>query len=149
MVKIPVDECPAGTVMDAAVAKALSHLVFCQLDFDRWFIASDRDAFQQGLMNGLFWEGGGGREPRYCLDMPNYSADIAAAWKLFSYLCKEWFCVKSIFIKDLRIKVNLYRDSKALLYADPTITAIAQYAPLAITRAFLKANGVEYIEVPD
>jgi len=125
MTKIPIDEAPAGPAMDAVVAKVLGLNEFNDWP-ERW----------EHIISHNWNE-------------MSYSTDIAAAWGLWSYLWAEWHYAKLTFIKDLRVKACLYRDAEAVQRANPMITAIAKNGQLAICRAFLQANGVEYVEVPE
>jgi len=74
--------------------------------------------------------------------IPAYSTDIAAAWGL-------WDADMTIHRQDGQCHCILspeYGLCMELLLSKAS--AVADTAPLAICRAFLKANGVEYVEVP-
>lgn len=121
MAKIPIDEAPAGPAMDAAVAEVLG---WRQLSYRLWH---DRDGRERWIDNK-----DGTWSP---------STGIAAAWELFKKLRERqppvtfqldgwdhhWVCWVD--------KEGINRWAKA------------QTASLAICRAFLKANGVEYLEL--
>jgi hypothetical protein len=93
MPQIPVDECPAGPAIDAAVAEALGWH-----EDTGWWMDKDNE-IQEAACIG-------------CNSKSTWSpsTDITEAWELWEK---------------------------------------AETAPLAICRAFLKANGVEYVEVPE
>ena len=120
MKQIPVDECPAGTYLDVAVVKAQYHGEHLVIDFKhRLFSTSDRAIS--------------------CIKLSRYSTDIAAAWELIDrmgtqyapsiYQIGQWYC-------------NFLVDGGR-------IESCAETAPLAITRAYLKVEEVEFVEVPD
>lgn len=125
MPKIPVDECPAGPAMDAAVAEALGYECACN---ECLFICPIHSS-----------------DPDVKL---HYSTDIAAAWEVIEYLRGET-------ISNLGIKIG-WDDHFSIRvagywkrYDDWWYDAEAETFPLAICRAFLKANGVEFVEVPE
>jgi len=128
MKQIPIDECPAGTYLDVAVAKAQYHGEHLVIDFKhRLFSTSDRAIS--------------------CIKLSRYSTDIAPAWELVEelhdqsiFMCLsdendlyEWYCGLTNAIDDRTISFEIGADT----------------APLAITRAYLKAKGVEFVEVAD
>jgi hypothetical protein len=122
MPKIPVDECPAGPEMDAAVAEALGFKTkgFEYADGSKIFLC----LVGKTASGNVAWR-----------SIPAYSTDIAAAWVLAE---KE------------RMRIG-WTEAWDVPYA-ACRELICEYAdkhPLAICRAFLKANGVEHVEVPE
>ena len=129
MKQIPVDECPAGIYLDVAVTKAQYHGEHLVIDFKhRLFSTSDRAIS--------------------CIKLSRYSTDIAAAWELVEILyrqAEEW--------------ISIARDSSGNYWAGVIgsvsdwdwwkYSSVAGTVPLAITRAYLKAKGVEFVEVPE
>ena len=120
MPKIPIDECPAGPALDATVAEALGFKT-------RWFEYADGSEILllvgKTASGNVDWR-----------SIPAYSTNIAAAWELAE---KE------------RMRIG-WTEAWDVPYA-ACRELICEYAdkhPLAICRAFLKANGVEYVEVP-
>jgi hypothetical protein len=137
MVKIPVDECPAGPAMDAAVAKALGLEIFPH----------------SGLWDGSFAGGGWCPVCRRsfrsdvkaaeisCSEPPPYSTDLIEAWPLLFKMQSAYGILLAIF-RDL-IECKIMKDDRPIVGR-----AQNRDVTLAISRTFLKANGVEYIEVP-
>ena len=128
MPKIPVDECPAGPALDATVAEALGLKT-------KWFEYADSKMrlclVGKTASGNVDWR-----------SIPAYSTDIAAAWGL-------WDADMTIHRQDGQCHCILspeYGLCMELLLSKAS--AVADTAPLAICRAFLKANGVEYVEVP-
>ena len=123
MPKIPIDECPAGPAMDAAVAEALG-----------WHWHDGR-----GTAGPSYWETADG-DTAYIWDFEP-STDIVAAWELIENLKKR------------RPMVTIQLDgwgSTWICWVDNNNMnqwEKGETAPLTICRAFLKANGVEYVEV--
>ena len=124
MPKISVNECPAGPEMDAAVAEVLGFKT-------KWFESPDGSKILLLCVERDDWR-----------SIPAYSTDIAAAWGL-------WDADMTIHRQDGQCHCILspeYGLCMELLLSKAS--AVADTAPLAICRAFLKANGVEYVEVP-
>jgi hypothetical protein len=126
MSKIPIDEAPAGPAMDAAVAEALGY------EYERGhlgiYVFSKRkpdETSEEYEARSLF----------------RPSTDIAAAWRLLENL------------KDERGLLAMLTEwpkdcwSIALFPAPIENNAMAKGISLAICRAFLKANGIEFVEV--
>ena len=126
--KVPVDECPAGAVMDAAVARVLGYECTCDED------GAPFDC------------------PIHCDDVPHtksrYSTDIAAAWEPWLQLTEEephsWAMYSS---KDGCVQIEHHPENWAREFGAGDVMAYG-LAPLAICRAFLKARGIEFVEVP-
>jgi len=118
MPKIPIDECPAGPEMDAAVAEVLGFKT-------KWFEYPDGSKILLLCDERDNWR-----------SIPAYSANnIAAAWEL---------------VEKERMRIG-WTEAWDVPYA-ACRELICEYAdkhPLAICRAFLKANGVEHVEVPE
>ncbi len=110
MKRIPIDECPAGLAIDAAVAEVYT---------------------------------GPGIKLRVVLETFCPSTDIAAAWELVEH----WMAENKENTFD--IVSNQEPKLRWLAFFESDKSMIADTAPLAITRAYLKAKGVEFIEVPD
>ena len=119
MSKIPVDECPAGPEMDAAVAKALG-----------WHWHDGR-----GTAGPSYWETATGDFAH--IDDFEPSTEIAVAWGFASGVLNGRHLT---FEGD---KWTIWHFEECDLCDD----AIAETAALVLSRAFLKANGVEYVEV--
>lgn len=129
--KTPVDECPAGPAMDAAVAKALG---LCPHNLEKTIHWSEdgcsEACYECKLCHEKFW-GLAYKEGYYGLP---YSTDIAAAWEL-----AETFrhgCFGLGWSEDWGVPYCMMGD--AYEYGE-TI-------PLAICRAFLKSNSMMEIE---
>jgi hypothetical protein len=129
MARIPVDEVPAGPVMDAAVAEALGWKNLHWKEVDR---GSNHYA-----PAGWWGDGPNGE----CYLNKSYSTDIAATWELapgilngnhLTFVGNHW----SVWHFDEYDNM-------------PNDDAIAETAALAICRAFLKTNGIEFVEVSE
>ena len=135
MSKTPIDEVPAGPALDAAVAEALGW---------KWmaYPAPATGKMLRGLYPPRRYKeefAAKGDEPVGVFDVLPYSTDIGTAWELIEELkdkhkllaiLMEW--PKGWFVELCHTPIK-YRG-------------IADTASLAICRAFLKANGVEYVE---
>ena len=132
MPKIPIDEVPAGPGMDIAVALTLGLGDIFQ-DGSNYYVASNRAAFQRMKETGRIYEQAG----HFCYPLATYSTDIAAAWKLAETYKHGGFGVG--WSESWGVPYCMMGD--AYEYGDTV--------PLAICRAFLKANGVEFVEVTD
>ena len=149
MPKIPIDECPAGPAMDMAVAEALG-----------WHIEFWQDGADGGCE--LCDEEGNHVRPWSYDPSPRWrwspSTDIAAAWELVIW------CRANIEGQSLRLVGPEHPDESGCafengwdasfvnsqyVYTDIGQHTNADTAPLAICRAFLKANGIEHMEVPE
>lgn len=123
MPKTPVDECPAGPAVDAAVAEALGHKVV--LHYGQLMVKTP---------DGLH------------ADPEPYSTDIAVAWEALEHL----FQLNSL--QDIHLE-HLEHTGWGISTCYNKVEGgwdgwvYAETAPLAICRAFLKVNGIEYIEV--
>jgi hypothetical protein len=124
--KIKIDECPAGPAMDAAVAEVLGWENLHWEEVDR--------GPNHYAPEGWWGDGPNGE----CYLDKSYSTDnIAAAWELLSHFDEY---------------IRICRTSNDIWYFDTVDLVIetqATSAPLAICRAFLKANGIEFVEVPE
>jgi len=119
MKQIPVDECPAGVEIDAAVAKAIGwQKITIGPGAENKLMASGRD-----LDNRI----------RVVLQ---FSQDIEAAWELWEDVKKK---VWADFIDELEWRAD----------TSCTFDVLRYITPLTITRAYLKAKGVEFVEVPE
>jgi len=123
MPKTPVDEAPAGPEMDAAVAKVLGLNEFNDWP-ERW----------EHIISHNWNE-------------MSYSTDIAAAWGLWQQLAKRFRWAEVMIIEASQSAMTLYHPTDSEFIRP--VEAFGETVPLAICRAFLKANGVEYIEVPE
>ena len=129
--KIPVDECPAGPAMDAAIAKILNGH-----SFDGLGRIENRGGTIAEFCKIC-------NKPRGYHRLWSYSTDIAAAWELFKEL-KEKQSPVTIY------QIDGWKNHSWTCWIDrdgSNLRADANSAPLAICRAFLKAHGVEYIDV--
>jgi hypothetical protein len=130
MSKIHVSDCPAGLVLDAAVAMA------------------------QGLhIDNLagYWKDDAGNNVHPacvgCDGVPTWhpSGDIRAAWELVE---DSKDC-----IVDLISPFSLTEDGRkwatSLINGENVFTGYASTAPLAIVRAYLLAHGVTEVEMPE
>lgn len=142
MKRIPINECPAGAEIDAAVEEAqgrpgyFSDYVIInekRYDIETWIRKPwTPEQPQPGQRIG--------RMPR------KYSTDIQAAWELVESRIaeneKNVFDVVSSREPGLRWMAFFDRGKKVR-------SAMADTAPLAITRAYLNAKGVVFVEVPE
>jgi hypothetical protein len=136
MPKIPVDKAPAGSAIDIAVALALD-LGDIFLDGTGWYVASNSATFRRMKEGGSFEHAG-----HFCYPLAAYSTDISAAWKLVQWATKSlsFNLVNLAWVDgDLRWSCT-FGASINRVYAGS--------ASLAICRAFLRANGVEYVIEP-
>jgi hypothetical protein len=130
MAKTPVDETPAGPEMDAMIADTLGLTIRRQ----QWPDGLSRFEYFAGTYANEYDGWAEHEDWRHVLP---YSTDIAAAWELLGHF-------------DDYIRVC--RTSNDIFYFDIPNLSIeiqATSAPLAICRAFLKVNGVEYVKVPE
>jgi len=129
MPKIPIDQAPAGPEMDAAVAKVLGLSEFNDWP-ERW----------EHIISHNWNE-------------TLYSTDIAAAWELVENIAQDGWRLELRAKLLHREAIRGYSLSFDKLMDDSTLDYICisecSSVALAICRAFLKANGVEYIEVPE
>ena len=135
--KVPVDECPAGAAMDAAVARAMGW------EWDEY----------------IWWDGED--------FVPHFepSEDIVMAWSLFLKLPEDrvlevgtgnkdnegWLSFACIRFGGESMGTSGYEDGDTGWAQDeeknrPCLSALTA---LAISRAFLLANGITEIEVED
>lgn len=142
MPTMPVDECPAGPAMDAAVAEALAIqggrceplLNVFSLTKNGWELQTRCRWCWKEMENGV-----SDFCPKY--PFPPYSTDIAAAWELVEW-CRTNLNSLATFIEWKKgWDINFSNGSRAY-------GSFAKTCPLAICRAFLEANGVEHVEVP-
>jgi len=130
MPKIPVDECPAGPAMDAAVAETLGFET-------KWFGYPNGSKILLCLVGKIASKHDGWTEQDDWRSVPPYSTDIAAAWGLAESCRHSGFGVG--WSEDWGAPYCMMGDTYEY----------GETVPHAICRAFLKANGVEYIEVPE
>ena len=136
MPKIPIDECPAGAEMDAAVAVALGWKL--NDTGDEWL-----DAGGTYMKAAKYWRIGGNDDI-----LPwKPSTDIATAWEMESALEVD---AQSDYVMALFNLVTIdlgapdfYTFKKSVYWQ------MVHASPLDRCRAFLKTNGVEFIEVPE
>ena len=125
MKQIPVDECPAGRGIDLAVEE-VSGRIAC----DQWIF----ELHPQGYIKNCY------HDACYPINYPpQYSRNIEAAWGL-------------IYQMGIRYAPSIYQIAQwycNFLVDGERIESCAITAPLAITRAFLKAKGIKFVEVPD
>lgn len=131
MPKTPVDEAPAGPAMNAAVAGALG-----------WHYGW-----------GGWWEDEEGQiQKPACIGCDGKSTwspseDIAAAWKLIENLSQLFGVEIGVLYPEAgsgeRFYCKIWKHHSLQFRALFVLSA-----PLAICRAFLKANGVEFVDVP-
>lgn len=123
MKRIPIDECPAGPEIDAAAGRVLG-----------WQRASD--GFTRTWLSP-----GGSRIPN---DDWIPSTDIAAAWELAINPPES---SNHVAVYLLSVSQNITGDWRAR-FGEQSM-AIGDTAPLAITRAYLKAKGIKFVEVEE
>ena len=138
MTRVPIDQAPAGPALDAAVAGAQGKRVKWMenaIGLSAWpaYFAGLMSSRDTDWISQADWRG-----------VPEYSTDIAAAWELMEakraeMMAKDWIDFCDI-LKELILRNSGWRDVYALL---------SGLTPLAITRAYLKAKGVETIDIPD
>lgn len=127
MPRILIDEAPAGPEMDAAIAEVLG---------------GPRPPFGT-VMTG--WGLSRAWRPYNGLWCPHpFSTDIAAAWELVERLYVQWDGFFALLCDTGHWHCEGVED-----FMENRVHAIADTAPLAICRAFLRAHGVEYVEVED
>jgi hypothetical protein len=130
MPKIPVDEAPAGLHMDAAVAEVFE----TEPPFGSKAWGASILGYWEAY-NGIWY-------PR------PFSTNIAAAWEVITEARKIGF---GFTISDNANRFAEHIDCRFWRLRDDMRRGIAieGVAPLAICRAFLQANGVEHVEVPE
>jgi len=150
--KVPIDECPAGPAMDAAVAKALGWVkVECDGIYywsdpsvDEWHtdrIASIYSTVGHKLEGAIVW---------------SPSTDIAAAEELWNKLVEEHWVMSVCYgpgrdgsnYASVQMQLDKFLITDLMTRNPTDMDAKAETKPLAISRAFLKAKGIEYVEVP-
>lgn len=154
MKKIPIDEAPAGPEMDAAIARALG----CNVTIGK------REGRQAAFCN---CESREHENPITYVSrmLKRYSQDIEAAWELVEWLHQrideaedgnpDALPFALAWYQRLRLEFGRKTgwwasfDARNIKGIEPSFLCIAETARLAICRAFLKANGIEYIEVPE
>lgn len=121
MKRIPVDECPAGPWLDAAVAEAQGKIA-C----DRW---SPVNFPEPGYIK-VCWH-----DNCYPANYPaQYSRNIAAVWELVDEMYEE---------EDQEIFSRFMKEWMRAGLGPAHLTV------LRITRAYLKAKGIKFVEVPE
>ena len=138
MTKTPIDDFPAGPLLDAEVARILGWTELRKME------------------NCDDWKGKPPGGPWYVI--PRYSVDIGAAWRLDEIarekLDRCWVYITNVMLgpeyKEEGFSVIFHECGKPLSHK-PSIYGHSegQTLPLAITRAFLKSQGVEEVEVKD
>jgi len=140
MSKTPVDECPAGREMDAAIEEILGYSGY----FSDYILINN----QRYDIKTWIWKDWTPEDPpkgwRPGIMPRNYSADIAAAWEL-----AEWLVQNHEFYITNFYNPGGWSASYRKKSGSDWIPSDTKTAPLAICRAFLKANGIEYVEVPE
>ena len=135
-----IDELKPGPELDRLVAEnVFGYKVFRWGDPDNLFVASSKSAFDYAC-NGDTLTCHTNMGKGFCFTMPNYSADIAAAWLVFERVFE---------IDPGRFRLGLSRDMFSGKYITILNTTMDRYdilaetAPLAICLAALKAVGVD------
>lgn len=125
MKRIPIDKCPAGPELDMAVEKVRGK-VAC----DQWTpVNYPKSGYIKNCQH----------DDCYPVDYPaQYSRNIAAAWELVDLALE--------YANDFELQWDGAKEGWMCYITEP---AKARTAPLAIARAYLKANDIEFIEVPD
>ena len=135
MKQILVDECPVGVEIDAVVAEMVGDPGYFS---DYVVINGTRKDIETWISKDWTPE-----EPPpgcYAGEMPyGYSIDIWSAWELIDRMGMQY--APSIY--------QIARWYCSFLVDGERIESCATTAPLAITRAFLRAKGIEFVEVPD
>ena len=163
MKQIPVDECPAGSWLNVAVAIAQGWKYHKKCD--RCFI-SPKHVYDDRKYIGDNWdstqchpyiEDTNGNRYSLCPDghsnsldiisLSSWSTDIASAWELVELEKMAVIPLKND--QWLAIPYSAIPDDYTTYKIDLTDGEIASTAPLAITRAYLKARGVEFVEIPE
>lgn len=140
--QIPVDDCPAGPALDAAVAKVLG---WADLVFDAYTPAGRQ-------LCGTHPSGRGGFDGNGRMIVTRWSADIARAWELVEEAHFSIWCAGG---PDKWVwGAGYWREGNLLCWSydlDPEdcLSPMCEITSLAITRAFLKAKGVEFIEIDE
>lgn len=134
--KIPVDEAPAGPETDAAVAEALGWLPYESDGVWYW-----KDMSNDDFPYYDYHAGGYG----YVEDIKPWSpsTDIAAAWELLPRMQSAYGILLGILYNVTECKTM--KDDKPII--GRAEGQGAKQTAHAICRAFLKANGVECVEM--
>jgi hypothetical protein len=128
MKRIPIDECPASTALDAAVEEVQGNAT-CARHYSRDIAAA------WGLAEWI-------------LEHMNYdscSSYVQHGYAQFSFHALKWSHSKWPPVENGEV-YTVTGEAKPDFKLDQCGVTVL---PLAITRAFLRANEVEYIEVPD
>ena len=148
MKRIPVDECPAGIEIDVAVARVRHSEINLVVDFEHGLIATSQERLAEALREGwIGWDISEDKPIRFCIKLSKYSTDIITAWELVELEKIAVIPLKSD--RWLAIPYSTIPDDYTAYKIDLMDGEIASTAPLAITRAFLKAKGIKFVEVPD
>jgi hypothetical protein len=143
-VKIPVDEAPAGAALDAAIEVQLGHP---GRFYDYVHINGKRYDVRTWIPEGFTPEDPPAGQSIGRMPKP-YSTEITMAWLLLEDLRNS---------KHKHVSITLpVGDSCEIRVREIVPLGLskgfrisAQEFPLAASRAFLKVNGVKYVEVPD
>lgn len=132
--EVPIDDCPAGLAMDAAVAKALGFKVKWDMGVPLYLVGVVEVEVEEWVDSEV-WK-----------PVPGYSTDIGVAWGLWRQLAKEG-------VDYFEFGSAATGESEVLFLA---ISEQAGYAEgkewdeaATICRALLKFKGIGFVEVPD
>jgi len=128
--KIPIDEVPAGPILDAAIAELHG---WQRIGIELWPPDIDPYMPENRLKCWEISEVVGSTRPPY------YSINIAAAWELIEDIFGNYSHEVTIEFGWLKNPVYAWHCHMGL------VDAIADTAPLAICRAYLKAKGIAEI----
>lgn len=155
ILKILIDETPAGPEMDAAVAGMLDKPGY----FSDYIVINGK----RHDVRTWIWESWAPEDPpkgwRAGLMPKPYSTDIAAALDLIRWFHESRSVINKVTEeRDLGIYLEVFSDLSggAVIVGDHPLywytegfDDLRKDGPLAICRTFLRASGVEYIEVED
>lgn len=81
----------AGREMDALVARMMGYEVFERYGYH--YMATDEDAFKQGMRHGLFMEDFTHPDKmRLCLHLRRYSTNNGDMWEVVRWLIEDGYC---------------------------------------------------------
>jgi len=134
MKRVPISECPAGPWLDAAVAKAIGYEVNGASVDDTFYPAGciksgEFVSFNRNL--GAWW---------------SPSTDITAAWELVE---EGDLLVENFLTKNEDDKYVICHKYHGFGEWPEYYEGNDEDVSLVIARAFLRAKGVEYVEIPE
>jgi hypothetical protein len=135
-VKVPVDEAPAGSAMDAAVAEVLGWLPYECDAIWYWKDMSDDDFPYYNYV-------------AYSHNVHSYELEDVKVWSPSTDIAAAWELLEGFTAQIATLSGGMWGVILGTHPMEPTRSVKAETAPLAICRAFLRASGVIEIEVDD